>query len=51
MNDRVYCPECGSDDCARTTPVDEEGQAEFHCEACGNYFVAFVPDDEEAFPH
>ena len=40
----MICPFCDSDNCNQTTETDVSGDAEYHCEDCGEYFVA--TDDE-----
>lgn len=35
----VHCPECSSGDVSPTGEPDEDGQCEYRCGSCGNYFV------------
>jgi transposase-like protein len=44
MNDNPSCPNCGSYAVTPTTaPVD--GQCEYRCDDCGEYFVAEAGED------
>jgi len=36
----MECPYCNCPDCRATGEPDEDGQVEYRCPACGEYFVA-----------
>jgi transposase-like protein len=36
---KISCPFCGSYAVEPTCDPDEEGQVEYYCEDCGEYFV------------
>jgi len=38
-NKMAQCPYCDCPECKQTTDPDENGQAEFHCPNCGEYFT------------
>jgi len=41
------CPYCGSGEVTASTEPDSEGECEYHCDACGEYFVAEAHYDAE----
>ena len=36
----MQCPYCDNPECEQTSGPDAEGQTEYHCPECGEYFVA-----------
>jgi transposase-like protein len=45
LEQQQSCPECGSYAILPTSDPDEEGQVEFHCDDCGEYFVDEFPKE------
>jgi transposase-like protein len=43
----MTCPHCGSPETTPTGPANEDGDREYRCETCGEYFVTRDEDGEE----